>query len=232
MKNIAIILARGGSKRLPRKNILPLGGMPMISWSIKAAIDSGKFSRVIISTEDEEIAQIGRDFGAEVPFLRQNYFDDFSSSSSATIEALKQAEEYWREDYDLVAQLMANCPLRTSQDITESYEAFSNSKAPSQISCFKFGWMNPWWSTQLNEKGEPNWLFPNQRALRSQDLPELFCPSGAFWIASTKQLKKYKTFYMPNQIMYELSWTSALDIDNKSDYEMAKACFILKKSLD
>ena len=58
MKNIAIILARGGSKRLPRKNILPLGGMPMISWSIKAAIDSGKFSRVIISTEDEEIAQI------------------------------------------------------------------------------------------------------------------------------------------------------------------------------
>ncbi len=229
MKNIAIILARGGSKRLPRKNILTLGGLPMVAWSIKAALDSEKFYRVIVSTEDKQIAEIGIKYGAEVPFLRKNHFDDFSSSSSATIASLKQAEEYWDEDYDLVAQLMANCPLRTDQDIKEAYKAFINSEAPSQISCFKFGWMNPWWAAYLDSKGSPEWLFPEKRNLRSQDLPNLFCPSGAFWIAFKKELNIHKSFYMPNHIMHQLNWISALDIDDKSDFEMAKTCFNLRK---
>lgn len=230
MKNIAIILARGGSKRLPRKNILPLGGIPMVAWSIKAAIDSRKFCRVILSTEDKEIAEIGIKYGAEVPFFRKKHFDDFSSSSSATIASLKQAEQYWNEDYDFVAQLMANCPLRTHQDISVAYESFINSKAPSQISCFKFGWMNPWWAAHLDKKGVPTWIFPERLNSRSQDLSDLYCPSGAFWIASKKELQRNNSFYMPNHIMYELSWISALDIDDQSDFEMAQACFNLKRN--
>lgn len=229
MKNIAIILARGGSKRLPRKNILPLNGLPMIAWTINAAIDSKKFSRVLVSTEDQEISEISIEYGAEVPFLRQNHFDDFSSSSSATISSLKQAEEYWDESYDFVAQLMANCPFRSNHDISEAYESFMISKAPSQISCFKFGWMNPWWATKLDKKGHPTWLFPENLNSRSQNLPDLFCPSGAFWIASKKELQKHNSFYMPKHIMHELSWTAALDIDDMSDFEMAKACMHLKK---
>ena len=93
MTRIAIIPARGGSKRIPLKNIIPFQGRPMISWSISAALDTGLFDRVLVSTEDEEIAAIGRSAGAEVPFLRRGHFDDHTPVSLATLTALEQAED-------------------------------------------------------------------------------------------------------------------------------------------
>jgi CMP-N-acetylneuraminic acid synthetase len=93
VKHIAIILARGGSKRLPRKNILDFHGKPLLAWTVEAALHSGKFDRVLVSTDDREIADIARSFGAEVPFLRKIAAGDHASSSEATLAALQQAED-------------------------------------------------------------------------------------------------------------------------------------------
>ena len=204
-KNIAIILARGGSKRLPNKNILKLNKKPLVAWSIEAAINSGVFDRVIVSTDNKEIQFISKKYKADVPFLRLKASDDFSSSSKATHHALCQAEEYWGEKYEIVAQLMANCPLRTEEDIKKSFKAFKKNKSSSQLSCFRFGWMNPWWATKINSKNKPSRIFPKFNNKRSQDLPKLYCPSGALWIAKRNNFIKYKNFYMPGYRFKEIS---------------------------
>lgn len=229
MKHIAIILARGGSKRLPRKNILDFHGKPMLAWSVEAALQSGQYDRVLVSTDDQEIAEVALSFGAEVPFLRDSAADDITPSSEATLAALRQAEQHWGEQFDVVSQLMANCPLRNADDISASVRNFIDRSAVAQLSCFRFGWMNPWWAAKLDERGTPEFLFPEAMTSRSQDLPPLYCPSGALWVALAPTLKANKTFYAPNHIFYPLSWVSAMDIDDGEDLEMAKACFQIKK---
>lgn len=229
MKHIAIILARGGSKRLPRKNMLDFHGKPMLAWSVEAALQSGQFDRVLVSTDDPEIAEIAHSFGAAVPFLRDSANDDMAPASEATLAALRQAEQHWNEQFDVVSQLMANCPLRDAEDITSAVQNFINRDVESQISCFRFGWMNPWWAVKLDEQGKPDYLFPEARVYRSQDLPPLYCPSGAIWIARAPALKSAKTFYVPSHIFRALSWMSAMDIDDAEDLEMAKACFLIKQ---
>lgn len=228
-KHIAVILARGGSKRLPRKNIIDINGKPMIAWTIEAALQSSQFQRVLVSTDDPEIAEIGRSFGAEVPFLRDTAADGITPSSEAALAALYQAEHYWNENYDCVTQLMANCPLRDQHDIAKAVNNFSQRQADAQISCFRFGWMNPWWAVELNETQRPKQIFPEAIKKRSQDLPPLFCPTGAIWIGKTDNLKKNKTFYSGDYIFHPINWISALDIDDAEDLEMAKACFLLKQ---
>ena len=228
MSRIAIILARGGSKRLPRKNILDLGGKPMLGWTVGAALQSDCFTHVLVSTDDEEIAEVGRAFGAVVPFLRSAASDDQASSSEATLVALAQAEQYWSIRYDVVAQLMANCPLRTAIDIQQAVDAFARSPAPAQISVFRFGWMNPWWAAKLKLGQEPEYLFPEARLARSQDLPPLYCPSGAIWLANRDELVAKGSFYLPGHVLHPMDWMSALDIDDEDDLRMARACFTMR----
>lgn len=225
MENICIIPARGGSKRIPKKNIIDFNGKPMIAWSIEAAKKSNLFDRLIVSTDDEEIANISKKFGAEVPFFRKNTADDHSPISLATLEALEQAEQFYNENYDNVVQLMANTPLRTSEDIINQFNYFKENNCESLISHFKFGWMNPWWATKIDENGYPKRIFKNLGSKRSQDLPDLFCPTGAIWISKVEILKKYKTFYSPNYMIYELDWKNSVDIDNYTDLEFADLIF-------
>lgn len=227
-KRIAIILARGGSKRMPRKNILDFGGKPMLAWSVAAAVESGMFDKVLVSTDDAEIAEVGRRHGAEVPFLRLTATDDITPTSQATHAALLQAEEHWQTKFDVVAQLMANCPLRTAQDIRNSIFAFERHDASSQISCFRFGWMNPWWAIKLQDGEQPEHLFPDALKMRSQDLPPLYCPSGALWIAQRDAFVESKNFYMADHRFEPIHWISAVDIDDEDDLLMAKACLGLQ----
>ncbi len=229
MKHIAVILARGGSKRLPRKNILEFHGKPMLAWTVEAALESGCYQRVLVSTDDAEIAAIARDYGAEAPFLRLAAADDMASSSEATLAALGQAEAHWGEHYDHVSQLMANCPLRSAADIRDSVANFLQRRAQFQISCFRFGWMNPWWAARLDEEQRPHYLFPEARATRSQDLPSLYCPSGATWIAGCEPLRQHGSFYGPGHVLDPISWMSAMDIDDAEDLMMANACFLARR---
>lgn len=219
--NIAIIPARGGSKRIPKKNIIDFNGKPMIAWAIEAAISSNMFSKVIVSTDAEEIAEISRNYGADVPFLRSHFSDDIAPVSEATVDALIQAEEYWDTTFDTVTQLMANCPLRSAADIVNFHKEFSKRDVDFLLSCFKFGWMNPWWAFKLTEENDHSFLFPNALTQRSQDLDDLFCPTGSIWMADSKALKREKTFHGVDKQFVQIDWIAAVDIDDEDDLRMA-----------
>ena len=231
MKSIAIIPARGGSKRIHNKNIVEINGRPMLSWTVEACVESGCFSRVLVSTDSEEIARIATQSGADCPFLRDQNADDKTPASEATIYALGQAESYWEEEYCCVAQLMPNCPLRNSRDVQNAMTLFESSGSDSQISAFRFGWMNPWWSAELTKEKTPKWLFPEALTKRSQDLPDLYCPSGAIWISRRDSLLRNKSFYTESLTLFPLDWISAVDIDDAEDMQMAEACFSLRTGL-
>lgn len=227
-RKIAIIPARGGSKRIKNKNIISFNGKPMIAWTILAARESGLFDRILVSTDDPKIAEVSRKWGAEVPFLREEYADDHSTVSEATYSALIQATKYWNESYQVVVQLMANCPLRSSDDIISSVKRFEENKRSAQISCFEYGWQNPWWATTVDSNGKPAKLFPETMNKRSQDLPKLFCPTGAIWISTSDELLEYKTFYSPNHTFEPISMKSAVDVDDYEDLAFAKALSEMK----
>lgn len=221
-QRIAIIPARGGSKRIPQKNVIDFCGKPMIAWTILAAKESGLFDRILVSTDDSHIAATSKKWGAEAPFLRTNAADDYANVSAATVSALDQALEYWGESYTSVIQLMANCPLRSASDIRRAVNQFEENGRSFQISCFKYGWMNPWWAVELDSEGHPDRLFPETTLARSQDLPDLFCPTGAIWVATTAALLSAKTFYGPGHVFEALPWDRAVDIDDYDDLRFAE----------
>ena len=228
MNAIAIIPARGGSKRLHGKNIVDFFGKPMIAWTIEAAINSACFEKVLVSTDDEEIARIAREYGAEVPFLRPSAADDMSPISTATLVALQQAENHWGCQFQVVVQLMANCPMRGTEEIKAAIAEYHSKDAKFQISCFPFGWMNPWWAARLDNDGRPTALFPQAMTTRSQDLPRLYCPTGAIWIADAAALMQEKTFYGTGHRLFPVHWTAAVDIDDAEDLQMARSIYLMK----
>jgi N-acylneuraminate cytidylyltransferase len=203
-------------------------GKPMIAWTIDSAIKTKLFSKVIVSTDCSEIAEISKQYGADVPFFREEKNDDISPVSEATVSTLIQLKEKMGLEYENVVQLMANCPLRTESDITKSVENFFNKNLHFQISSFRFGWMNPWWSVKISEGGKPVSIFPEALKKRSQDLPELYCPTGAIWIAKASELIKTNSFYGKDYEFCEIDWKSAVDIDDYADLDMAKAVYFLR----
>jgi N-acylneuraminate cytidylyltransferase len=226
--NIAIIPCRGGSRRVPGKNIRLLAGKHLIGYAIEAALKSEIFLSVLVSTDSEEIAEVARIYGAEVPFMRgMDLADDFSPVSAATVDALRRVDPTG-ERYHNVAQLMANCPLRTVDDIRISYRQFIDVGADSQISVTEYGWLNPWWAMMSNEKHVLSPLFKERMGARSQDLPKLYCPTGAIWWAKANSLREYGTFYCPGYTGWVMPWERAVDIDTEDDWHMAETLFSME----
>jgi pseudaminic acid cytidylyltransferase len=219
--NLAVIPARGGSKRIPRKNIKGLRGKPMIAYTIEAALQSGVFENVVVSTDDTEIAEISKQFGAEVPFVREaSLADDHAPASLVTLDALERLDAN-HSTYHYISQLMPNCPLRSAEDIQKSFAQLRNTGADTQLSVNRFGWLNPWWAFKMEQrKLEP--LFPEAFKTRSQDLPPLYALTGALWWAKTNVLRREKTFHTATRTGFELSWQHALDIDDEDDWQMAE----------
>ncbi|HWR50095.1 MAG TPA: acylneuraminate cytidylyltransferase family protein [Bryobacteraceae bacterium] len=219
---IAVIPARGGSKRIPRKNVRELCGRPMLLYTIEAALHSGLFARVVVSTDDPEIAALAERSGAEAPFLRDGPLaDDYTPVSLVTLDAILRLD---RDDslYDSVAQLMPNCPLRTADDILESWRQFQSTAAKSQISIVRFSFQNPWWAIERDERFHLTPLFGSHITARSQDLPELFCPTGAVWWSRTSNLRQAKTFHTPDRTGWEIPWERSIDIDTSDDWRLAE----------
>jgi pseudaminic acid cytidylyltransferase len=229
MPQIAIIPARGGSKRIPGKNVRDLVGRPMIAYTIEAACASRLFERVVVSTDSQQVAKVAERYGAEVPFLRDpTLADDITPVSFATLDALQKVDPTG-ERYDTVAQLMPNCPLRSAEDLQHSHAQFQAGESPSQISVIRYGWQNPWWAMRRDGKFVLEPLFPDEMMQRSQDLPELFCPTGAIWWASAEALRREKTFHMENRTGWEIPWQRGIDIDTPDDWAMAEV--LLKMQL-
>ncbi|MFC2171128.1 cytidylyltransferase domain-containing protein [Acidobacteriota bacterium] len=223
-KPIAIIPARAGSKRIPGKNIVEFHGKPMIAWTIEAANESKLFEYVIVSTDSDEIADISRRHGANVPFLRDSKSDDHSPVSEATLRTLIQLEELG-EYFDEVVQLFAACPLRDADDILNCYKFFKDKNVPFVLSAYKFLLMNPWWAFSLDSDGNAEWIIEGARKSRSQDLASLYGPSGAIWIGKVEKLKAERTFYGKGHVFWQLNWKHAIDIDTTEDLELARVLY-------
>ena len=228
-KAVAVIPARGGSKRIPEKNIIDFFGKPLLAWTLEAAKESGIFHRIVVSTDSERIADTARALGYEVPFLRASHADDMSPVSQASIAAVQQCRDFYCEKYDHVVQLMPNCPLRRASHIVDAFRYYESHGNPHQISCFRFGWMNPWWAATLDADLHPSPLFPRAGQNRSQDLAPLYCPSGAIWISSCDALFRTGTFYGDGHVFFPMSWDAAVDIDDEADLRMALALLKLEK---
>ena len=219
---LAVIPARGGSKRVPGKNIRPLLGVPAIAYTIRAALESGVFQRVVVSTDSEEIARVARENGADVPFVRDaSLADDHTPVSLATVDALERLDPC-AERFTHVAQLMANCPLRDADDVRASWRQLSDTGARSQLSVMRFGWLNPWWAMRRGSDFVLDPLFREQVTAPSQSLPELFCPTGAIWWARAEVLREERTFHVEGRTGWEISWQHGVDVDTEDDWAMAE----------
>jgi pseudaminic acid cytidylyltransferase len=218
---LAVIPARGGSKRILKKNVRSMRGRPLLVYTVEAALHSGLFERVIVTTDSAEIAEIARASGAEAPFLRDpTLADDVTPVSMATIDALDRLGQGGQR-FEHVCQLMPNCPLRTADDIGASYRQFLDTDPDSQISLVRFGWQNPWWAMRRGPDMTVEPLFAESLTQRSQDLPGLFCPTGAVWWAKSEALRRENTFHMPGRTGWEIHWSHGLDIDTEDDWMLA-----------
>lgn len=214
MSSIAIIPARSGSARIPRKNLVSFLGRPLIEWTIDAAKESRCFDRVLVSTDSPEVAEVARAAGADAPFLRLENSDDVSSSTQATVSALNQARDHWGQEFDTVTQLLPTCPLRTPEQIKQMHAVFDDDpRKASLISASKFLFQPVWWAAEVGDAGVHRYLFPASLNKRSQDLRATLAPNGAVWISSVGDLMSTGSFYSPTHKLFEIPWFEGLDID-------------------
>lgn len=220
-KTIAVIPARGGSKRIPHKNVINFCGKPMLAWTIEAALKCERFDKIYVSTDDKEIADLCWNYPIET--LRRNgYSDDYTTVQEATIKTLKQIEFEKGQTFDTVVQLLACCPLRTAQDINNALDNFIAKESRFQLSVCEYDFLNPWWAVML-ERNKPVALRPDALKKRSQDLPKLYCPVGAVWIANVEALLFEQTFYGKGYDIFPIPFRHAIDIDTFDDLEIAEA---------
>jgi CMP-N,N'-diacetyllegionaminic acid synthase len=215
---IAIIPARGQSKRLPKKNILNFNGKPLIAWTIEAALQSKYIDKVIVSSEDNKILQISKEYGADI-IKRPNHLAD---DTSITFEALEHVIKNTRKFY-YVMLLQATSPLRNSKHIDESIELLENKKANSIISVCKVA-HSPLWSNILPEDGSMvGFIKDNIKHKRSQDLEPYYRINGAIYLTTTTLLVKNKTFFLNKNIFaYKMERKDSIDIDETLDFMIAE----------
>ena len=215
---LAIIPARGGSKRLPRKNLLDLCGKPLIAWSIEAALKSKYISKVIVSSDDEEILNIAKEYKAD--FIKRP--DELASDTATTFDALKHTLENV-EKYDYVVLLQPTSPLRTEKHIDEAIELLKEKNADAIISVCEME-HSPLWSNTLDEDlNMSNFLRDEVLNKRSQDLPKYYRLNGAIYICKTDKLLQNESFFLKENIYaYKMNKKDSVDIDEEIDFIIAE----------
>lgn len=226
-KVIALIPARGGSQRLPRKNVLPLDGKPLIGWSIEAAISCAYIDEVLVSTDDQEIADVALEFGASVPELRPKYL---ASNTAKTESVLIYTLENFGEGYEILVLLQPTSPLRSTRNITEALEEFAKKKAKTVVSVTPCE-HSPLWTNKLHEDGSMRDFLSHQALQRSQDLGRYYRLNGAVYVFDIVDfLNKKAIRYTDETFPYVMDNYSSIDIDSVFDFELAEF-FIKKKNL-
>ncbi|MFQ6178955.1 cytidylyltransferase domain-containing protein [Bacillus paranthracis] len=222
MGTLGIIPARGGSKGLPLKNIKNLNNIPMIAYTIKAALDSKIIDRIVVSTDDPNIAEISKKYGAEVPFLRP---DHLATDTATTIDVVSHCIDYYEGEIDFhvnnIILLQPTSPLRTSKDIQKAFKVFLENEADSLQSVCRAD-SHPYLLRKI-EDGilSPYFNFDNKN-LRRQDLKEVYQLNGAIYIAKKEVLKKYVSFIGEKNCAYIMSKESSIDIDDIYDFKMVE----------
>lgn len=221
MNNLALIPARGGSKRIPHKNIKNFLGKPIISYTIQAALDSNLFKEVMVSTDDEEIAEIARSYGASVPFFRsKDNSDDFAS----TIDVIKEVVNEYRligQEFDNICCLYPSAPFITPILLKESFQIMLNNNYDSVLPIIKYG--NPTQrSLSKDTDGKIFYNHPEFEMSRSQDLPKTYYDAGQYyWLKANICLKQNKLI-TKNTGCIIITELEGQDIDNLLDWEIAE----------
>lgn len=220
---IAIIPARGGSKRIPKKNIKDFFGKPLIAYSIEAALKSNLFEKVIITTDDEEIAAIAKQYGAEVPFVRpKELSDDFTGTTDVVNHAVDYLENLG-EKYEYICTIYATAPFLQTKYLIEGYEALKKSDAVNAFSSTSMPF--PIQRTfKLDENGRCKMFTPEHYMTRSQDLEEAYQDAGQFyWTNRERQLKSDNTVVFSDiSIPIILPRHLVQDIDTLEDWQRAE----------
>ena len=228
MKNIAIITARGKSKRIPRKNIKSFHGKPIISYVIDSAIKSGVFSEIMVSTDDEEIARIAEHYGAKVPFIRSDKTsDDFSTTSDVLNEVLETYRSV-NMSFDNLCCIYPTAVFATSEKIKEAYDLFIKRNYFSLLPIVKHS-NSVLRSLKMNE-GVVSFAYPEYENIRSQDLPLYYYDAGQFYWLNVELFLIEKRIVTSNTGGYEISEMESQDIDNESDWRIAELKYELLQS--
>jgi N-acylneuraminate cytidylyltransferase len=213
---LALITARGGSKGLPGKNILRVGGRPLIQWTIDAARGSRYIDRLVLSSDDAAIIAAAKDGGCEVPFVRAAALaTDEAASVDVVADALQRVP-----GYDLIVLLQPTSPLRSSGDIDGAIELLVSSGAPACVSV-REAHEHPYWSFGLDEHGTlvPFAAAPSGDSLRRQDLPPAWCLNGAVFVARIPWFVSARTFLCQQTVGFQMPVERSLDIDTPADIE-------------
>lgn len=221
---LCLITARGGSKGLPGKNIRLLNGLPLLAYSINAALGSKYIKEVIVTTDDEEIASVARKYGARAPFLRPEELSrDTSTSEAAILHAIKWLEDNEKKKYDFFILLQPTSPLRHSKHIDEAIESYFSKDGVNTLYSVVPVKQTP---SKMKKIDDSNYLknYTNDalEIKRRQDFPKLYYPNGAIYISRIDVFKQLKGFDEVRLMPYIMKEEESFDIDTLLDFKIAE----------
>ena len=219
---LGVIPARKGSKGLPGKNLKNLGDKPLIAWSIIEAKKSKYIDRCIVSTDDEEIAQLAKKYGCEVPFMRPA---ELATDDANVNDVFLHVLDLLREQYDILVVLQPTSPLRESEDIDHALEMIEHENVSAVVSVCKSNKPLPWHFT-IEKDGVLKSVFPRKKlSVNRQELSPTYLPNGALFIAYTDFFRSKTTFYTESKstFAYIMPPERSVDIDNRIDFFTAEA---------
>ena len=225
MNNVAIITARGGSKRIPRKNIREFCGQPIIKYSIDAALDSGMFDEVMVSTDDTEIAEYAVSCGASVPFMRsKSTANDFATTNDVLLEVINRYITYGKR-FDKFCCIYPTAPFITSEKIREAMELADKENVGSVIPVVRFSF--PPQRGVFIRNGYIEAAQPECYQMRSQDLEPMYHDCGLFYCAKTESFLNEKKLVMKTSVSFVLPEEMVQDIDTLDDWKIAEMKYII-----
>lgn len=218
---LGVIPARGGSKGVPRKNIAPILDKPLIAYTVEAGLSSKKITKLIVSTDDEEIAEVARQFGAETPFMRPpELATDTALSLPVVLHALQEVEQSEGQPYDIIVLLQPTTPLRTAEDIDAGIKLLLDSKADSVVSVVDVGAAHPFRMKRVLDDGRLiNYIDQGFEDMRPrQQLPAVYIRSGALYIVRRDVLVTQKSMVGKDCRAYIMLENRAVNIDTEYDF--------------
>ena len=230
MANLCIIPARGGSKRIPRKNIKPFLGKPIIAYSIEVALGCGLFKEVMVSTDDTEIAEVAIQYGAKVPFMRSSEnANDYATTREVLLEV---AEAYAGQNqlFDAICCLYPTAPLVRQEDLIKGYELLRSDGFESVFPVVAFSY--PIQRSLIVEQGSVRMAQPEFSQSRSQDLPKRYHDAGQWYWMKHSALIQYSSLFTPHSGAVELDEMTVQDIDNQTDWKLAELKYALLQSIN
>lgn len=229
---LAVIPARGGSKRLPRKNLLPLSGKPMIAWTIEAALQAECIDRVVVSTDDDEIAEVATSYGAEVPFLRPAELATDSATTEAVVAHAVDGCDASNDLFSHVCLLQPTSPLRNSSDIDASWAQLTAKKGRAVISVTVAEHSPLWCNTIPDDLSMLGFLSSENLALRSQELPTYYRLNGAIYLFEKCFSNRMRDLYSSNGVYaFIMENEASIDVDNLLDFKLAELIRDMRNSV-